>query len=255
MIRIIHRISISQTSVLVKNQQDLFQINRNKSFCIFLRILCSQFLTFQDKISENQNFTVRVFRANDSFLIIYSKYPMAHIKLLNEELPGITGLLNYRPETAKSLLNLAETLLRSESTLTSGERELIASYVSHLNGCHFCHTSHGAAAAAHLQCDLDLIDDIKQNFATTGISPKLRALLNIAAKVQKGGKNVLPEDITLARNEEATDKEIHDTVLIAAAFCMFNRYVDGLGTFAPKENEAYRQMGEMMAFAGYNRPR
>ena len=179
----------------------------------------------------------------------------AHIKLLNEELPGISGLLTNNPRTAVPLLNLAETLLRGQSTLTSGERELIASYVSHLNNCHFCHTSHGAAAAAHLGCDLNIIDDIKQNFPNTDISPKLRTLLNIAAKVQKGGKYVLAEDITLARNEGATDEEIHDSVLIAAAFCMFNRYVDGLGTWAPQENEAYREMGEKMAFLGYNRPR
>lgn len=180
---------------------------------------------------------------------------MAHIKLLNEDLPGISGLLTNNPRTAAPLLNLAEVLLRGESTLTSGERELIASYVSHLNDCHFCHTSHGAAAAAHLACDLSIIDDIKQNFVETSISPKLRALLNIAAKVQKGGKNVLEADVQAARNEGASDEEIHDSVLIAAAFCMFNRYVDGLGTWAPKENEAYREMGEKMAFLGYNRPR
>lgn len=180
---------------------------------------------------------------------------MAHIKLLNEDLPGISGLLAHNPRTAAPLLNLAEVLLRGESTLTSGERELIASYVSHLNDCHFCHTSHGAAAAAHLACDLSIIDDIKQNFVETSISPKLRALLNIAAKVQKGGKNVLEADVQAARNEGASDEEIHDSVLIAAAFCMFNRYVDGLGTWAPKENEAYREMGEKMAFLGYNRPR
>lgn len=180
---------------------------------------------------------------------------MAYIQLLNEELPGISGLLTNNPRTAVPLLNLAETLLRGPSTLTSGERELIASYVSHLNDCHFCHTSHGAAAAAHLACDLSIIDDIKQNFAQTSISPKLRALLNIAAKVQKGGKHVLETDVAAARSEGATDEEIHDSVLIAAAFCMFNRYVDGLGTWAPKENEAYREMGEKMAFLGYNRPR
>jgi len=180
---------------------------------------------------------------------------MAHIKLLNEDLPGISGLLTNNPRTAAPLLNLAEVLLRGESTLTSGERELIASYVSHLNDCHFCHTSHGAAAAAHLACDLSIIDDIKQNFVETSISSKLRALLNIAAKVQKGGKNVLEADVQAARNEGASDEEIHDSVLIAAAFCMFNRYVDGLGTWAPKENEAYREMGEKMAFLGYNRPR
>jgi uncharacterized peroxidase-related enzyme len=176
---------------------------------------------------------------------------MAHIKLLNEELPGIVGLLNYRPETAKPLLDLAEILLRGSSSLTSGEREIIAASVSYRNGCHFCHTSHAAAAAAHLGTGLGLIDEIKAGLTNTPISAKLRALLNIAHQVQKGGKQVTDEDVSAARLEGATDLEIHDTVLIAAAFCMYNRYVDGLGTWAPGPNEAYAEMGERMAFVGY----
>lgn len=178
---------------------------------------------------------------------------MAHIKLLNEELPGIVGLLNYRSETAKPLLELAETLLRGPSSLTSGEREIIAASVSWWNDCHFCHTSHAAAAAAHLQCDLAFIDEIKAGLPTTPISDKLRALLHIAHQVQRGGKEVTTEDVARARGASATDQEIHDTVLIAAAFCMYNRYVDGLGTWAPQNNEAYKEMGERMAYVGYGK--
>jgi uncharacterized peroxidase-related enzyme len=179
---------------------------------------------------------------------------MAHIDLKND-FPGIVGLLEYSPETAKPLLDLAETLLRKPSTLSSGERELIASYVSHKNECHFCHTSHGASAAHHLGLDLSLIDDIKMDFQKTEISPKLRSLLDIAGKVQKSGKDVTEQDIYKAKKTGATDKEIHDTVLIAATFCMYNRYVDGLGTWAPEPNEAYDEMGEKMAHEGYLRER
>jgi uncharacterized peroxidase-related enzyme len=176
---------------------------------------------------------------------------MAHIKLNNEELPGILGPLNFRPETAKPLLMLAETLLRGDSTLTSGEREIIASSVSYWNKCHFCHTSHGASAAAHLKTGLGLIDDIKAGLTETEVSEKLRALLTIAHHVQQGGKNVTEADVATAREQGATDIEIHDTVLIAAAFCMYNRYVDGLNTWAPQPNEAYKEMGERLAFVGY----
>jgi AhpD family alkylhydroperoxidase len=115
---------------------------------------------------------------------------MAHIKLNNEGLPGIVGLLDYRPETAKPLCELAEVLLRGPSTLTSGERELIASSVSHWNNCHFCHSSHGAAAAAHLQAGIELLDEIKAGLKQTKISPKLQALLRVARQVQQGGKEV-----------------------------------------------------------------
>ncbi|HVW12906.1 MAG TPA: peroxidase-related enzyme [Mucilaginibacter sp.] len=178
---------------------------------------------------------------------------MAHIKLLNEELPGIVGLLTYRPETGKPLTELAEVLLRGPSSLSSGEREIIAASVSYWNKCHFCHTSHAAAAAAHLKTGIGLIDEIKAGLPNTEVSEKLRSLLHIAHQVQRGGKEVTEEDIAHARSLGATDLEIHDTVLIAAAFCMFNRYVDGLGTWAPVPNEAYTEMGERMAHKGYIR--
>lgn len=179
---------------------------------------------------------------------------MAHIDLRNDN-PGIVGLFHFRPETAKPLCELAETLLRGPSTLSSGEREIIASYVSYQNNCHFCHTSHGASAAHHYDGDLSLIDDIKQGLKKAEISGKLRSLLEIAGKVQKSGLEVSDKEIAAAKNAGATDEEIHDAVLIAAAFCMFNRYVDGLGTWAPKETEAYDEMGKLMAHEGYTRPR
>jgi len=176
---------------------------------------------------------------------------MAHIKLNNEQLPGIVGLLDYSPATAKPLLELANVLLQGDSTLTRTEREIIAASVSYRNDCHFCHTSHAAAAVAHAGADISMIDDIKQGLVETKVSHKLRALLNIAHHVRQGGKNVTTEDLWLARENGATDKEIHDTVLIAAAFCMYNRYVDGLGTWAPEPNEAYLEMGRNIAEKGY----
>jgi uncharacterized peroxidase-related enzyme len=176
---------------------------------------------------------------------------MAHIKLKNEQLPGIVGLLDYRPETAKPLRELAEVLLRGPSTLSRGDRELIASVVSNWNDCHFCRSSHGAAAAALLNKDISLLDDIKTGLEHTPVSSKLRALLSIAKKVQQSGKQVTAADAKAAKDEGATDLEIHDTVLIAAAFCMYNRYVDGLGTWAPQGNEAYVESGRRLAESGY----
>src|SRR5258706_4920778 len=167
---------------------------------------------------------------------------MAHINL-PEGLPGIRGPMAFRPETSKPLNELAEVLLRSENSLTRGERELIATYVSALNDCFFCQHAHGGIAQHYLQCDMPFIDAVKEDFETTPISAKLKALLAIARSVQKGGKQVTPEQIARAKVLGATDIEIHDTVLIAAAFCMFNRYVDGLGTWAPEDREIYVQRG------------
>lgn len=176
---------------------------------------------------------------------------MAHIDLGNE-LPGIRGPMAYRPETAKPLNELAEILLRDENnTLTRGERELIGTYVSYLNDCFFCQNVHGALAGHYLECSIPEIDAIKADFTTAPISDKMKALLSIAASVQKGGKQVTAEQIEKARNEGATDREIHDTVLIAAAFCMYNRYVDGLATWAPDDRQFYVNRAPQRAAEGY----
>ncbi len=175
---------------------------------------------------------------------------MSHIQL-PEGLPGISGPLAFRPETAKPLRALAEILLRGPSTLSSGEREMIATFVSWKNECHFCQASHRAAAAHHLDGNYAVVDAVRGHYQSAPVSPKLKALLQIAEKVQESGKSVMADDIANARNEGASDLEIHDTVLIAAAFCMYNRYVDGLATFTPTDPRAYEAMGERMAKQGY----
>src|SRR5689334_10297463 len=175
---------------------------------------------------------------------------MAHINL-PEGLPGIRGPMAFRPETSKPLNELAEVLLRSENSLTRGERELIATYVSYLNDCFFCQNAHGGLAQHYLKCDMNFIDGVKRDFNSSDIPDKIKALLKIAGCVQKGGKNVTSEQVEAARKLGATDREIHDTVLIAAAFCMFNRYVDGLGTWAPQDRNFYIERAPRRADEGY----
>ncbi|HEY4936633.1 MAG TPA: carboxymuconolactone decarboxylase family protein, partial [Puia sp.] len=150
---------------------------------------------------------------------------MAFIDLQNE-LPGIRGPMIYRPETGTVLNELAEILLHDENnTLSRGDREMIGAYTSYLNDCFFCQNVHGAMAQHYFQCDMQFIDNIKKDFLSADISEKLKSLLSIAGSVQKSGKQVTPKQIEEAKKLGATDREIHDTVLIAAAFCMFNIYV------------------------------
>jgi uncharacterized peroxidase-related enzyme len=175
---------------------------------------------------------------------------MPHIAL-PDGVPGIRGLFELRPDTAKPLCELANILLHSPNTLTLAARELIATYVSSLNECDYCQNSHGAIAAYHLEGDEELVLQVKRDFEQAGISEKLKALLAIAGKVQRGGRSVLPEDVQRARQQGATDAEIHDTVLIAAAFCMYNRYVDGLATLTPGDPGVYRDRAGMIARNGY----
>jgi uncharacterized peroxidase-related enzyme len=178
---------------------------------------------------------------------------MAHIQL-PEGLPGIRGPMVFSPETTKPLCDLVQALLTGPHTLTLAEREMIATYVSSQNDCVYCQSCHGSTAAQHLggkDADYELIAEVKRNYQATPISAKMKALLAIAGKVQQGGKYVTANDVEQARQEGATDKEIHDTVLIAAAFCMFNRYVDGLATWQPRDPEIYREIGKQTSQLGY----
>jgi uncharacterized peroxidase-related enzyme len=175
---------------------------------------------------------------------------MAHIEL-PEGLPGIRGPMAFRPETSRHLNDLAEVLLRSENSLSRGDREMIATYVSYLNDCFYCQNAHGGLTQHYLQCDMSTLDRIKFDPESSRIPDKLKALLAIAASVQKGGKYVTQSQIDRANLLGATDREIHDTVLIAAAFCMFNRYVDGLGTSAPDDRMFYVNRAPKRAEEGY----
>ena len=171
---------------------------------------------------------------------------------LEEHLPGITGLLEYRQDSTKPIRELTQILLRGASTLTEGERELIATVVSSGNQCKFCTAAHTAAADILLG-ENETSEKVKQNVTTAPISNKLKALLSIASMVRESGKAVTKEAVEHAKAEGATDIEIHDTVLIAALFCLYNRYVDGLATLIPTDPEFYKGLGERLKNHGYNR--
>jgi uncharacterized peroxidase-related enzyme len=175
---------------------------------------------------------------------------MAHIAVL-EGVPGIVGPMKAYPETAKHLNGLAEELLRGPSSLTAAEREVIATFVSAGNDCFFYTNAHAATARHLLGPEGGIVDQVMADHRRAPISEKLKALLVIADKVRQGGRRVTEDEVARARREGADDKAVHDTVLIAAAFCMFNRYVDGLATWAPQEQTAYEQIGADLAQRGY----
>jgi uncharacterized peroxidase-related enzyme len=177
---------------------------------------------------------------------------MPHIEIPNG-LAGVSGLLAAYPDTGTPLRALAEALLRGPSSLTPGERELIATAVSAGNQCKFCSKAHAAVARAYLnEAPGGVVDAILAREANPAVSPKMAALLNIAEKVRRSGREVTPEDIAQARAQGADDKAIHDTALIAATFCLFNRYVDGLGTQEPDDPRIYEAMGIRLSTQGYH---
>ena len=171
---------------------------------------------------------------------------------LEDHLPGITGLLEYRKDSAEPIRKLTQFLLRGPNTLTPAERELIATVVSHGNECRFCSAAHSAASEL-LMGDCITVEKVKENIETAPVSEKMKALLTIAKLVQQSGKNVTEQSIDRAKKAGATDREIHDTVLIAALFCLYNRYVDGLATVTPTDPEFYKGLADRIVNHGYNR--
>ena len=178
---------------------------------------------------------------------------MAHIAV-PEGVPGIRSLVMFRPETGKHLYDLAQVLLRDPSPLSPAERELIATHVSARNDCMFCMSSHAAAARELFEGQREIVDCVIENKSTELLTPKMKALLHIAGKVQQSGKLVTDEDVAEARKHGAVDRDIHDTVLIAATFSMFNRYVDGLASLTPTDQKEYEPMGKRLATLGYVLP-
>src|SRR5205809_4632759 len=175
---------------------------------------------------------------------------MPHIDV-DPDLPGIRSLMAFSPETAEPMGKLANLMLRTNEGLSMAEREMIAAYVSYLNDCFYCQQSHGAIAVCYLNGDEALVEQVKKDYEHADISDKLKALLSIAGSVQKGGKYVTEAQIEKAKQEGATDRDIHDTVLIAAMFCMFNRYVDGLASNTPTDLSSYPLRAKQVATHGY----
>ncbi|MDR7128863.1 putative peroxidase-related enzyme [Algoriphagus sp. 4150] len=176
---------------------------------------------------------------------------MPHIEL-EEHLPGITGLLEYRKDTAQPIRDLTQLLLRGPSSLTEAERELIATIVSHGNECKFCTTAH-AETVNELLHETNTVQQVLNDLESAPISEKMKALLIVARKTQQSGKNVTTAHIQRAKQAGASDLEIHDTVLIAALFCLYNRYVDGLGTLLPKDPSYFKSLAERLTTQGYRR--
>ena len=186
---------------------------------------------------------------NSSYHFNVNRMPYIAVE---EHLPGITGLLEYRKDSAEPIRELTQFLLRGPSTLTEGERELIASIVSHNNACKFCTLAHTAAVELLLG-ECETAQKVKEDIETAPVSEKMKALLTIAKQVQQSGKNVTTQSIDRAKKAGATDIEIHDTVLIAALFCLYNRYVDGLATVTPVDPGFYKGLADRIVHHGYTR--
>ena len=177
------------------------------------------------------------------------------------DVPGIGTAMRLTPNLGLHLRGLADELLVHDfpgATLRRDERELLATAVSAANDCFYCMDSHGAFATALLERDglaerIGLVDVVKQG-SSEGFEPKMRALLQIARTVRGDPLQLTADDIARATAAGATDADVQLAVLIASAFSMYNRMVDGFRAMTPASADAYRERAAEIAEHGYSAP-
>lgn len=174
-----------------------------------------------------------------------------HINV-SSPLPGITGLLEERLDSAEHIRDATHALLRGPSSMSEGERELVATLVSSRNECRFCTNAH-AYTAARYDGGMDLVQRVVSDHTSAPVSERMHALLEIASLVQGDARMVNDATIARAREAGANDLDIHDTVLTAAMFCFYNRYVDGLASQYPENESYFETLAERLTTTGYMR--
>ncbi|MES0175378.1 carboxymuconolactone decarboxylase family protein [Mesorhizobium sp. M0006] len=177
------------------------------------------------------------------------------------DFPGILAAMMISPDLASVLRSLADTLLVKPfpgATLTRSDRELIATAVSAGNDCFYCMDTHAAFAEALLQHEgcgasrsRDLTDDLKLGLLT-GLSAKMRYLIRIALIVRDSGRKLASRNVAAAIQSGASNADVQLAVLIASAFCMYNRMVDGFRARTPSDPAVFQERAQQIAVFGYS---
>jgi uncharacterized peroxidase-related enzyme len=177
------------------------------------------------------------------------------------EVPGIGVAMRLTPELGLHLRGLADQVLVNPypgATITRAQREMLATAVSAANDCFFCMDSHAAHATALLERDgaadeVAKLDMLKVG-ESAGFDPKMQALLTIARTVRRDPRKLTRTDIDAATGAGATDGDVQLAVLIASAFSMYNRLVDGFRARTPANVDVYRDRASEIAEHGYSGP-
>ena len=152
------------------------------------------------------------------------------------ETPHLTDVFQKFPEMVRPLLEYHDLLLRGDSPLATGERELIAAYVSGLNACTFCYGSHKIIASRFGVAE-DIIDELVKDVDSAPVDEKMKPLLRYVGKLTG-----LPAQLTSADSKAVFDagwseRALYDAVQLCALFNFMNRLIDGTGvTFDYAEN-------------------
>jgi uncharacterized peroxidase-related enzyme len=168
-----------------------------------------------------------------------------------KSLPAETTLLQVfraHPEPAKHLLAFHETVLRGDSPFTTGEREMIAAYVSGLNSCDYCHGIHSVTAEA-FGVPAGLLEAAVADLDSAPVSDKLKPVLAYVGKLTRTPSRMTEADAEAVFAAGWDENALHDAVLVCALFNFMNRMVEGIGI---KADAAYAtESGERLAEVGY----
>lgn len=174
------------------------------------------------------------------------------------EAPGILAAMMLTPGLGVHLRGLANELLVNDypgASISRGERETLAAAVSAANDCFFCMDSHAAFATAVLQRSgvgvADALFEGIKGGSFEGLGDKMRALVHISQVVRRDPLELTSADVAAARDAGATDGDVQLAVLIAAAFSMYNRMVDGFRARTAPTPDAYRESAGAIAEYGY----
>jgi uncharacterized peroxidase-related enzyme len=175
------------------------------------------------------------------------------------DVPGILTAIRLTPGLGIHLRGLADELLVNEfpgATISRAEREMLATAVSAGNDCFYCMDSHGSFATALLEGNgstelVPLVDEIKLG-SSEGFDDKMRALLHIARTVRREPRDLTADDVAAAHAAGAADADVQLAVLIASAFSMYNRMVEGFRARTMPSPDAYRPRAAEIAAHGYS---
>lgn len=174
------------------------------------------------------------------------------------DIPGIGLAMSLAPGLEGALRTLADVLLVNDfpgASLTRPEREMIATAVSALNDCFFCMDSHGAFAASLLRrqgaTDAEALVEGLKSGSLQRLSAKMQGLLAIARAVARDARALTHDDTAPAMAAGATSGDVQLAVLIASAFSMYNRMVEGLRAPTAADASAYAERADQIADLGY----
>lgn len=161
----------------------------------------------------------------------------------------VPDILKMSPEAGVALLEMHEAIMRAPSALTPGQRELIAAYVSGLNGCQYCHGVHAETAKAYEDIPRAAVDRMLADLETAGFDDRIKPILRLARKLTQAPAEVSEADTRAVLEAGWGEKALHDAIMVVCCFNFMNRLLEGHGVHGYEA--LFKERGPMLKKYGY----